>query len=99
VAHQDQLSSPVEDRLDGRERLRNAAVIGDAALFVERDVEIDPHQHRFSPHLDVGNGPLGHELLLLEVLETTVTLPRKRAGRKVRRADRKALQAAFTRAK
>ena len=59
VRHEDQPPAALDDALDRRHRLHDPAVVGDLPAL-ERDVEIDPHQHALPLHVDVGNGFLRH---------------------------------------
>lgn len=56
VGAKNQLGAALDEVFDGWERAFDACFIGDLALVVERDVEIDTHEDFFAVNVEVGDG-------------------------------------------
>src|SRR5690606_31878081 len=55
MAHQNDPRIPLEQVRDRRQSSPDPAVVGNLLLLIERNVEVDAHQNRFSRDVDVLN--------------------------------------------
>jgi hypothetical protein len=61
----------IDEVLDGGEHCPNSGIIGNCAIFVKGNIEVNPDQNPFTPDINVSDGFLVHFLSLFSSLVLT----------------------------